>query len=443
MQRRTRLVLLLAFTSLIISAIVLLGWALGISSLKSLLPAQLVALSVVLLNVALELKLKSPINSSEQADGNAKEKSRFLAHMSHEVRTPLNGLLGMAWLLNETPLNEEQRDYVARIQNSTSSLLRLIHDILDLSKIEAGNLVLERARFSTSELAAEAIKMLEHNAQLRGTRLELHLGEGGDLFRGDGGRIQHILANLISNAIKFTNKGLIQVKSSVQIIDSNKAKIRFSVIDNGSGIPLDLQASLFQESPKAEGSQEQRFTSTGLSLSISKKLVELMGGEMGFSSGAEGSEFWFSLPVEPIEVSNVIPLRRAPRASLNLLVVDDEENNTEILRRMLLRLGHTPHVAKSGKEGLAILEKTEIDFVLLDCNMPIFDGYETAKEIRRHTRPEIRQVHIIAVTANATPGSREKCLEAGMNDFLTKPYTFADLTEIVAAAKAAASKKSA
>ncbi|MBI4984917.1 MAG: response regulator [Rhodocyclales bacterium] len=378
------------------------------------------------------------VAAREAALAGSRAKSEFLATMSHEIRTPMNGIVGMAQLLAETPLSAEQRSFARTITDSARALLKILNDILDYSKIEAGKLDIEVADVDLRTLLAELAALLAPTAQQKGLDFRCAVAAAvSPCVRADAGRLRQVLLNLCSNAVKFTDAGAVELWVGPA---AAAATLRFEVRDTGIGIPADKRELLFSPFAQGDASTTRRYGGTGLGLSISRRLVELMTGRIGVDANpGGGSVFWFEIPAAasvtlPMAPAAELPAAELPAPSqpLRILIVEDNAINQTVAMKMLARLGCCGEVAADGAVALDALRQRAFDLVLMDCDMPVMDGFEATRRLRdAATGVRNCRIPVIALTAGAMAGDRERCLAAGMDDYLAKPIQMRDLAAML------------
>ena len=377
----------------------------------------------------------SIVRAKEDAEAASLAKSEFLANMSHEIRTPMNGIMGMTRLTLGGPLTPEQKNHLLIVLSESKRLLSILNDILDFSKIEAGKLTLEEINFSLEEQVDELLTLMTAKANKQNVLLKKEIIEPiPHHLSGDPIRLKQILINLINNALKFTESGSVTVKIHCEESTQEECLLFFAIEDTGIGVPEDKQALIFESFSQADSSHTRKYGGTGLGLSISSQLCRLMGGDIGMQSEEnKGSTFWFTCRFRLPRVES-IPENTIPESPIHqdvdhgnifqnkkILLVEDEMINQVLALTLLRREGFLITTATNGRDALEYFKKEQFDAILMDIQMPVLDGYQAALAIREHEKSHGGHIPIIAMTAHAMQGDREKCLNAGMDDYIGKP----------------------
>jgi PAS domain S-box-containing protein len=373
------------------------------------------------------------IRAKDLAEQAAHAKDSFLANMSHEIRTPLNAIIGFTELLSQNNLDPTQRDYVNNINTAGDNLLLIINDILDISKIESGQLVIESNAINLKSTLKHVYDLLKVKADQKNLEFNLFLdADMPEFVMGDKGRINQIMMNLAGNSLKFTEKGEVTISVKKMRETENTITLRFSIKDTGIGIPEDKLGSIFERFTQAESSTTRKFGGTGLGLNIVKQLVELQNGQINVKSQfGHGSEFYFSLDLEKVEnkefeIINEIKKQENSLGNLSVLLCEDNLLNQHLAKKVMEKFGFELDIANNGKEGVDRLLLKDYDLILMDLQMPVMDGYQTTVYIRQILK---RDIPIIAMTAHSLVGEQQKCFEIGMNAYVAKPFKQSELLD--------------
>ncbi len=394
----------------------------------------------VLAEKALKTTNAALAKAEKAAKKSEKAKSDFLSQMSHELRTPVNGIVGLTEMLRDTKLESSQVKVLDNLDALNDHLIKILNDVLDLSKIEAGKFSLEERPFNPAAVAMGVREMLNRLALEKG--LELTWQASADfpsMVLGDTRRLRQILINLVGNAIKFTDRGSVRITARAQVRESGRIELEFSVQDSGIGISPEAAKSLFQRFIQVKGNSESRGSGTGLGLAISKHLAQAMGGDVTLESApGKGSVFRFSILVEASEFPSLAGENSQEDGGIahsgtgKILITDDNDLNKRILQTILEKLGWTVLAANNGQEALEALEAGPVDAVMLDCQMPVMDGYSTAAEIRHREKAQGRdRVPIVSITADVMEENLRRCRKSGMDEFLTKPFRRLDVVGLL------------
>lgn len=380
------------------------------------------------------------INARKAAYDASVAKTEFLANMSHEIRTPMNGVIGMTGLLESTALDSRQKEYVETIKVSADSLLAIINDILDLSKIESQKMTFENIDFDLTDVINDSKRIIEHTAKSKNLSVKTEINSNvPHILKGDPGKIRQVLVNLMGNAVKFTSKGDVSIYVTLVSDEYRYTELRFEVHDTGIGMTKEQQSKLFQAFQQADNSTTRKYGGTGLGLAICKRLVRMMDGDIGVESEpGKGSVFWFNIRLQRGNADKVIRVEKKDhtdvsfnRPDLTILIVEDNPVNQRVALEMVARMGLSADAVGSGHDALIAVKNKKYALILMDCHLPGIDGYQTTAEIRKMRHQGLEQMPIVALTADVTSGDRKKAFDSGMDDYATKPVEFIALARTI------------
>lgn len=370
------------------------------------------------------------LKAKEKAENSNRAKSLFLANMSQEIRTPMNGIIGMTDILSLTKLTEEQKEYLEIVKYSSSTLLAILNDIMDYARIEAGSFKLDNVKFNLKDLVNQTCKVMEGNVKKKSLEMKVSIS-GKDNYEvcGDPLRMKQVMVNLLSYAIKHTEKGSIEMNMSLDTKDEKKAVYVVKVKDTGIGIPKEKIDEIFDAVVDENPSEKMTYKSKGFGLAIVKSIIDHMGGSISVDSKVDkGTEFTCVLPFDLEEKTKDVPKKAAPaqkeiKAKLKILVAEDNFVNQRLVKELLRRQGYTVDIVENGLKLFEIMEKNKYDVILMDVQMPVMDGLEATSIIREIERETGGHIPIIGITAYSMEADRDRCIQAGMDDYLAKPFS--------------------